>query len=113
MDRSRIVPPATPANFISRKHLFHLFESGLPGVTVVAAPAGFGKTALVAQWAESAERPTVWLSVISQDSIQSFFAHVLAAIQVKFPDFGSDFENEPISNPMLNIKKMTGAVGEL
>jgi ATP/maltotriose-dependent transcriptional regulator MalT len=113
VDRSRIVPPATPANFISRKHLFHLFESGLPGVTVVAAPAGFGKSSLVAQWAESAERPTVWLSVISQDSIQSFFAHVLAAIQVKFPDFGSDFENEPSANPMLNIKKMTGAVGEL
>ena len=113
VDRSRIVPPESPANFISRKHLFHLFETGLPGVTVIAAPAGFGKTSLVAQWAKSAERPTVWLSVNSQDSIQSFFAHVLAAIRVKFPDFGSDFENEPSANPILNIKKMTGAVGEL
>ena len=113
IDRSRIFAPAVPANFISRKHLFHLFETGLPGVTVVAAPAGYGKSALVAQWAEYSKVPTVWLSVDAADSTQSFFAHVLAAIQVKFPDFGSDFENEPSANPLNNVKKMTGAAGEL
>ena len=113
IDRSRIVPPAIPANFISRKRLFHLFETGLPGVTVVAAPAGYGKSSLVSQWTESSKLPTVWLSVDSADSTQTFFAHVLAAIQVKFPDFGADFENEPSANPLLNVKKMTGAAGEL
>ena len=113
IDRSRIVAPSTPANFISRKHLFHLFETGLPGVTVVAAPAGYGKSALVAQWAEDSDLPTVWLTVNSEDSIQSFFAHVLAAIQVKFPDFGSDFENEPSANPLNNVQKLTRAAGEL
>lgn len=113
IDRSRIVPPAVPANFISRKHLFHLFETGLPGVTVVAAPAGYGKSSLVSHWTESSKRPTVWLNVDAADSTQTFFAHVLAAIQVKFPDFGADFENEPSANPLLNIKKMTGAAGEL
>lgn len=113
IDRSRIFAPAVPANFISRKHLFHLFETGLPGVTVVAAPAGYGKSSLVSQWAESSKLPTVWLSVDAADSTQTFFAHVLAAIQVKFPEFGSDFENEPSANPLLNVKKMTGAAGEL
>ncbi len=113
IDRSRIVPPSVAANFISRKHLFHLFETGLPGVTVVAAPAGYGKSSLVSQWAEYSDLPTVWLTVNSEDSIQSFFAHVLAAIQVKFPDFGSDFENEPSANPLLNVQKLTGAAGEL
>jgi ATP/maltotriose-dependent transcriptional regulator MalT len=113
IDRSRIVAPSTPANFISRKHLFHLFETGLPGVTVVAAPAGYGKSALVGQWAENSALPTVWLTVNSEDSIQSFFAHVLAAIQIKFPDFGSEFENEPSANPLINVQKLTGAAGEL
>ena len=111
--RSRIVAPAVPANFISRKHLFHLFETGLPGVTVVAAPAGYGKSSLVSQWAESSSMPTVWLSTNPEDSIQSFFAHVLAAIRVVFPDFGSDFDNEPSANPALNVKKLTEAAGEI
>lgn len=113
VDRSRIVPPATPANFISRKHLFHLFESELPGVTVVAAPAGFGKSSLVAQWAESVERPTVWLSVNPQDSTQTFFAHVLESIRVVVPGFAADFENEPSSNALHNIKKLTSAAAEV
>ena len=113
IDRSRIVAPAIPANFISRKHLFHLFETGLPGVTVVAAPAGYGKSSLVSQWIETSPLPTVWLNVNAADSTQSFFAHVLAAIRVQFPEFGSDFENEPSANPMLNVHKLTGAAGEL
>jgi LuxR family transcriptional regulator, maltose regulon positive regulatory protein len=113
IDRSRIVAPAIPANFISRKHLFHLFETGLPGVTVVAAPAGYGKSSLVSQWIETSPLPTVWLNVSAADSTQSFFAHVLAAIRVQFPEFGSDFENEPSANPLLNVQKLTGAAGEL
>jgi ATP/maltotriose-dependent transcriptional regulator MalT len=110
VDRSRLVPPAIPASSISRKHLFHLFETDLPGVTVVAAPAGFGKSSLVSQWAQSVERPTVWFSVNPQDSMQTFFAHVLEALRIVFPGFASDFENEPSPNALNNIKKLTSAV---
>ena len=113
VDRSRLVPPAIPASSISRKHLFHLFETDLPGVTVVAAPAGFGKSSLVAQWAQSVEHPTVWLSVDPEDSMQSFFAHVLESIRIAFPGFASDFEKEPSPNALNNIKKLTTAVGEI
>jgi len=113
VDRSRLVPPAIPATAISRKHLFHLFETDLPGVTVVAAPAGFGKSSLVSQWAQSVERPTVWLSVNPQDSMQSFFAHVLESIRIVFPGFASEFEKEPSPNALHNIKKLTTAVGAI
>ena len=113
VDRSRLVPPATPSNAISRKHLFHLFETDLPGVTVVAAPAGFGKSSLVSQWAQSVERPTVWFSVNPQDSMQTFFAHVLEAIRIVFPGFASEFEKEPSPNALHNIKKLTTAVGAI
>jgi LuxR family maltose regulon positive regulatory protein len=113
VDRSRLVPPAIPATSISRKHLFHLFETDLPGVTVVAAPAGFGKSSLVSQWAQSVERPTVWFSVNPEDSIQGFFAHVLESIRIVFPGFASEFEKEPSPNAMQNVKKLTKAVGEI
>ena len=113
IDRSRLVPPAIPATAISRKHLFHLFETDLPGVTVVAAPAGFGKSSLVSQWAQSVDRPTIWLTVNPQDSMQSFFAHVLESIRIVFPGFASEFENEPSPNALHNIKKLTKAVAEI
>ena len=80
---------------------------------MVAAPAGYGKSSLVSQWAQNSQLPTVWLNVNPTDSTQSFFAHVLAAIRMKFPDFGSDFENEPSANPLLNVKKLTEAAGDL
>jgi len=110
---SRTVAPSVPANFISRKHLFPLFESGVPGVTVVAAPAGYGKTTLVAQWAESTERPTIWLTIDPDDSTQSFFAHVLQSIRNVINNFAPDFENEPSANELFNIKKLTIAAGKI
>ena len=113
IDRSRLVPPAIPASSISRKHLFHLFETDLPGVTVVAAPAGFGKSSLVSQWAQTVDRPTVWLTVDPQGSMQSFFAHVLESIRMVFPGFASEFDKEPSPNALHNIKKLTAAVGEI
>ena len=113
IDRSRLVPPAIPASSISRRHLFHLFETDLPGVTVVAAPAGFGKSSLVSQWAQSVERPTVWLTVDPQDSMQSFFAHVLESIRIVFPGFAAEFEKEPSPNALHNIKKLTSAVATI
>ena len=80
---------------------------------MVAAPVGFGKSSLVSQWAQSVDRPTVWLSVNPEDSIQSFFAHVLESIRIVFPGFASSFENEPSPNALHNIKKLTTAVGEM
>ena len=91
---ARTVPPAVPANFLSRKHLFRLFESNMPGATIVAAPAGYGKTLLVAEWAEAQTRPTIWCAVDPNDSPQMFFAHIVQAVRNVLPNFGTDFESE-------------------
>lgn len=113
VDTSRICAPTIPANFINRKHLFSLFQIGLPGVTVVAAPAGYGKTSLVAQWAKSVDRPTIWLTIDPTDSVQLFFQHMVESIGVVFPDFGSDFELGPSADPLHNVKKLTQAAGQI
>jgi len=91
---ARTVPPALPANFLSRKHLFHLFETNLPGATIVAAPAGYGKTMVVAEWAAAQPRPTIWCAVDPDDSPQMFFAHIVQAVRNVLPKFGADFESE-------------------
>ena len=91
---ARTVPPVVPANFLSRKHLFHLFEANMPGATIVAAPAGYGKTMVVAEWAAAQSRPTIWCAVDPDDSPQMFFAHIVQAVRNVLPKFGADFESE-------------------
>jgi len=91
---ARTVPPVVPANFLSRKHLFHLFETNMPGATIVAAPAGYGKTMLVAEWAAAQSRPTIWCAVDPDDSPQMFFSHIVQAVRNVLPKFGADFESE-------------------
>jgi ATP/maltotriose-dependent transcriptional regulator MalT len=96
---ARTVAPVVPATFLSRKHLFHLFETNLPGATVVAAPAGYGKSMLTAEWAKAQTRPTIWFAVDSADSPQMFFAHVIQSVRNVIPTFASNFENERFLSP--------------
>ena len=103
---ARTVAPVVPANFLSRKHLFHLFETNMPGATIVAAPAGYGKTMLVAEWAQAQTRPTIWCAVDPGDSPQMFFAHILQAVRNVFPKFGADFESERFLSPDSYIQFM-------
>jgi len=96
---ARTVAPVVPATFLSRKHLFHLFETNLPGATVVAAPAGYGKSMLTAEWAKAQTRPTIWFAVDSADSPQMFFAHVIQSVRNVISTFASNFENERFLTP--------------
>ena len=103
---SRTVAPSVPANFLSRKHLFHLFETHMPGATIVAAPAGYGKTMLVAEWANAQSRPTIWCAVDPNDSPQMFFAHIVQAVRNVLPKFGAEFESERFLSADSYIKFM-------
>ncbi len=103
---ARTVAPVVPASFLTRKHLFHLFETNVPGATIVAAPAGYGKTMLVAEWAQAQTRPTIWCAVDPGDSPQMFFAHIVQAVRNVFPKFGVDFESERFLSPDSYIQFM-------
>ena len=56
-------------------------------MTLVAAPAGFGKSTLVSSWLEQSSRPAAWLSLEADDSDVGLFIHyVIAAIRTLFPE---------------------------
>ena len=65
-----------------------------PRLILVAAPAGFGKTTLLAQWlaaAGSAQRRVAWLALDSGDAdLRVFLTHLVAAIQTVEPEAGID-----------------------
>jgi LuxR family maltose regulon positive regulatory protein len=57
-------------------------------ITLVCAPAGFGKTTLLAQWLQAIDQTAAWLSLDEGDNELAVFVHSLAAsLQTAFPDF--------------------------
>ena len=58
-------------------------------LTLISAPAGFGKTTLLADWAARTGFPTTWLSLDSNDNDpQRFLTYCVAALRTVAPDFG-------------------------
>jgi LuxR family transcriptional regulator, maltose regulon positive regulatory protein len=51
-------------------------------LTLISAPAGFGKTTLLSEWVEGIGRPVAWLSLDAGDSDPArFLAYLVAALQ--------------------------------
>ncbi|MCB8983764.1 MAG: LuxR family transcriptional regulator [Ardenticatenaceae bacterium] len=84
-------PPLRPS-LIPRPNLIQQLNQGLPRkLTLLSAPAGFGKTTLVSEWLAGCERPSAWLSLDENDGdLPQFLTYVIAALQSIFPDVGAD-----------------------
>jgi LuxR family maltose regulon positive regulatory protein len=73
------VPTPRPA-CVARPRLIDLLDEGLRGkLTVVSAPAGFGKSTLLSTWAASVDRPVAWVSLDEADSDPTRFLTYLVA----------------------------------
>jgi LuxR family transcriptional regulator, maltose regulon positive regulatory protein len=68
--------------FVPRRRLAHALEEGLArGRVLVCAPAGFGKTALLADSVRGGTRPVAWLGLDDGDSDSvRFWRYALAAL---------------------------------
>ena len=79
---ARLRPPRLPADLILRPRLLRRLDEAVGMPCLVAAPAGFGKTTLLAQWARRAECGRVaWLSFDECEAEPSvFWAAVGAAL---------------------------------
>ncbi|MFW2336321.1 MAG: hypothetical protein ACN4IE_21200, partial [Ilumatobacter sp.] len=56
--------PRPPGDAVVRPRLLATLDRGLDlSATLVCAPAGFGKSIIVSQWAEAIDRPVAWLSL--------------------------------------------------
>jgi LuxR family maltose regulon positive regulatory protein len=77
------IPPIRP-ELVSRPHLTRRLDEGLAGkLTLLSAPAGYGKTTLVSDWLHSAGRPFTWLTLDEDDNDPArFLAYLVAALQL-------------------------------
>jgi LuxR family transcriptional regulator, maltose regulon positive regulatory protein len=84
------VPPPRP-QVVLRPRLIERLNEGLNRrLTLVCAPAGFGKTTLLAGWVAGCDRPAAWLSLDEGDNDPTrFLAYLVAALQTVAPKIGA------------------------
>ena len=85
-----LYPPAS-AKIVLRPRLIERLNEGLHGrkLTLISAPAGFGKTTLVSEWVAGCERPVAWLSLDEGDNDPTrFLTYLVAALQTIAPNIG-------------------------
>jgi LuxR family maltose regulon positive regulatory protein len=83
------IPPPQP-RVVLRPRLIERLNEGLHRrLTLISAPAGFGKTTLLSGWAAGCGRPAGWLSLDEGDNDPTrFLAYLVAALQTIAADIG-------------------------
>jgi LuxR family transcriptional regulator, maltose regulon positive regulatory protein len=85
------LPPPQP-RAVHRPRLIARLDEGLQRnrkLTLLSAPAGFGKTTLVSEWVTAGEHPAAWLSLDEGEGDPTrFLTYLVAALRTVAPDVG-------------------------
>jgi LuxR family maltose regulon positive regulatory protein len=109
------IPPARP-DWVPRPRLIEQVNEGLQyKLTLVSAPAGFGKTTLLSDWSRQSPFPVAWLSLDAGDNDPArFWTYVIAAVQTVHSDTGMAAlaaMQAPQPPPMESL--LTGLINEI
>ena len=122
---TKLFPPPYRYNLVPRPRLTQKLDAGLQSgrkITLVCAPAGFGKTTLVVEWlariksgqaSGAAGYPFCWVSMDGGDNeLSIFLRYLLAALQTiqkdigqataELLDSGRQLSHESLLPPLLN-----------
>ncbi len=98
--RTKLYIPPLRAKVVSRPQLIaRLREDMEYKLTLISAPAGFGKTTLVSEWVTGCKRPVAWVSLDDKDNdLTQFLAYFVAALKSIQGDIGEGVL-EALSSP--------------
>lgn len=78
--QTKLYIPTLRPSLVPRPHLIAKLDGGQPHkLTLLSAPAGYGKTTLITEWIDSQETAVCWLSLDEDDSDPHQFFNYLAA----------------------------------
>ena len=93
--------PTVGEDVVLRSHLLSRLDHSLGyPLILLSAPAGYGKTTLLATWLESCDCPSAWLSLDEDDSdLPKFLMYFLAALKSMFVEIGQETLEVLLSEP--------------
>ena len=114
--KTKLFIPRTRGKIVPRPRLVELLNAGLDKkLTLITAPAGFGKTTLVVAWLKQIHLPAAWLSLDEADNdLPRFLTYLAAALQRVDEQFGASLISA-IQSPQLPAieKVLTGLLNEI
>jgi len=95
--------PAPRPKAVLRPRLIARLNEGLHHkLTLISAPAGFGKTTLVSEWIAGSRLPAAWLSLDEGDSDPTrFLAYLVAALRSVAAKLGEGVSGVPPTESIL------------
>jgi ATP/maltotriose-dependent transcriptional regulator MalT/DNA-binding SARP family transcriptional activator len=116
---AKLTLPSQRARVINRKRLIDLLaEHTSQRVTIVSAPAGYGKTTLLLDFARSWNAPVCWYTLDERDrDLRTFLSYWLACGRVHFSSFGAEIEEALNGGGEVSVERwidlMVAAVEEV
>ena len=105
---TKLVAPALRAGLLPRAGLQSLLQASLQAkLCLVAAPAGFGKTTLLAQWRQAAGGERVaWVSLDEGDNDPNrFWSNLVTALRTVEPQVGT-VALEALGGPSAELERV-------
>ncbi|MCP4403060.1 MAG: AAA family ATPase, partial [bacterium] len=86
--RTKLHRPPVTNDLVPRTQLLERLEYRRQRpLTLISAPAGYGKSTLASSWLEASEHPGAWVSLDAEDSdLRLFLTYLTAAIHTLFPE---------------------------
>ena len=115
---TKLYVPRLRRGLVARPRLLERLRRGAESrLTLVSAPAGFGKTTLLAEWlgeTPGQDRAVAWLSLdLSDNEPESFWTYVVTALQTAVPGVGSAALELIASSPLPTDLVLTTLLNEL
>ncbi len=90
--KTKISIPRIPPEFVHRSRLTERINRGVRGpLTLLSAPAGFGKTNLLVEWTAETSLSVAWLTLDGDDNdLVRFFRYLTSAFQTVEPRLGEE-----------------------
>jgi LuxR family transcriptional regulator, maltose regulon positive regulatory protein len=115
--QSRVTPPRSPGNIITRENLINTLSGGRDKkLILVTAPAGYGKTTLISKHAYNSNIRFAWYHANRDaSSPYIFFSYIIHALDKLHPGFGSEILNtiKSLNEDSGKIKDIHSAIDEI
>jgi LuxR family maltose regulon positive regulatory protein len=107
LNNGKLHRPHLTGEAIPRPRLFRELDLLAP-LTVIVAPAGYGKTTLVSTWLQTRQYPSAWLALDADDSnLYQFLIYLTTAIRQQFPDFGAEIGELLAASELPSLRTIT------